>query len=333
MKIEHKDAMHLIYGDSAAGTMRAAFHLARDQIIVSEDPLSCGPAPATPDITVWRKTREEFLKSVYLDWPDFSFSEFSDNGLLSNIPRVGKAENLYIWAAAGLRDQLTVAFVLALLSLTDKDLSKVFIVPVDLVLSGYKVRSLGELSVERLQALKTAPRKLELHEIRAYSEAWEAYTSSDPTALTRFLSAGHETPAILDAMRTLVDRYPSRESGLSLVDEQLIHWTNEKGRKASYILGHTIGFNDSLDTHGDQYVFHRLRRLGNKSLSSTLVELSGDLAVMRHCEAQITAFGTQVLHGHANALETNGIDDWIGGVHLTDRTHSPLRDGTELLLP
>jgi hypothetical protein len=43
---------------------------------------------------------------------------------------------------------------------------------------------------------------------------------------------------------------------------------------------------------------------------------------MRDCEVAITEAGELVLAGRANAIELNGIDDWVFGIHLDSRQGS-----------
>jgi hypothetical protein len=56
------------------------------------------------------------------------------------------------------------------------------------------------------------------------------------------------------------------------------------------------------------------------------------LPVDRDSRLQLTATGTRVLAGEADHVQLNGIDRWIGGVHLHGR-QIPWRwdDGTETL--
>jgi hypothetical protein len=54
-----------------------------------------------------------------------------------------------------------------------------------------------------------------------------------------------------------------------------------------------------------------------------LVTMSGDPYNMRECEVTLTEVGHEVLAGRANAIELNGIDDWILGVHLVAITRTP----------
>jgi hypothetical protein len=73
---------------------------------------------------------------------------------------------------------------------------------------------------------------------------------------------------------------------------------------------------DNLDCIGDAQLFARLKLLGNLSLNEPLVSLKGNLAEMRETEVTVTETGKAVLNGGVNAVRLNGIDDWVGGIHL-----------------
>jgi len=44
---------------------------------------------------------------------------------------------------------------------------------------------------------------------------------------------------------------------------------------------------------------------------------------MRDCDVTLTDAGHEVLTGRANAIDLNGIDDWILGVHLVSIRRTP----------
>jgi hypothetical protein len=46
----------------------------------------------------------------------------------------------------------------------------------------------------------------------------------------------------------------------------------------------------------------------------------GDTNQLRGTEARLTEHGEAILAGDGNAVEWNGIDDWVGGVHLDSRS-------------
>jgi hypothetical protein len=60
----------------------------------------------------------------------------------------------------------------------------------------------------------------------------------------------------------------------------------------------------------------------DRPATGPLVALSGDPYDMRDCQVTSTEAGELVLAGSANAIELNGIDDWVLGVHVDSRQGS-----------
>ncbi|HLU49957.1 MAG TPA: hypothetical protein VK116_17785, partial [Planctomycetota bacterium] len=73
---------------------------------------------------------------------------------------------------------------------------------------------------------------------------------------------------------------------------------------------------DGVDDSGDVWLFSRVRRLADPNLSSPLIELDRLETLRRSQTARLTEAGKDVLEGRANAIELNGIDDWVGGTYL-----------------
>jgi hypothetical protein len=104
--------------------------------------------------------------------------------------------------------------------------------------------------------------------------------------------------------------------GTCASDQLLLRYTQDKGPKATRIIGFTMTDSFDADLAGDGYLFWRLRRMAAPEAAHPLVALSGDPYKMRECDVTLTEAGHEVLAGRANAIELNGIDDWILGVHL-----------------
>jgi hypothetical protein len=102
------------------------------------------------------------------------------------------------------------------------------------------------------------------------------------------------------------------------------------GSDAFTVVGGAIGANHHwLDPVGDMYLFWRLKRLASEGLTQPLLRLTGTTTTARGCRVTPTEFGIAVRDGRANHVEANGVDDWIGGVHLLSDHGSPwcCRDG------
>jgi len=327
---EVEGALHVVHNGSVAGTLRQTLRLRRSDLLESEDPLDCGPMRMTDDRDEWRTAREAFLRSMYAMWPDFSFDEYADNGLFMNARRLAEAERVVVWVGAGLREQLLLAWVVYLFDVVGADVSKLRLVQFQKAGFKYEVRGIGELSPENIRDRYPGARSFNPVEVDELRRAWSVYTSSDPSDLATYISRTSSLSVVHRAIRNLIYRYPDKRSGLGIWDEHLLRYTVEQGPKSLRVIGHTMGYVESLDSPGDFYLFQRLVRLNR--LKTPLVSLIGDPSDMRTCKVRITAFGERVLAGEGNCIDENGIDDWIGGVHLNDREPVTFRDGNSLLL-
>jgi len=155
--LDLNQAMHIVGGASEAGCLKRALHLSHDQVLINEDPLSCGPAPATADLGVWRSARERYLSKIFVEWPDFSFREYVDIGLLMNAERLDQEQAIAVWAGLGLPDQLLLAWVVFLFDRLNLDLSKLAIIQFEKLRPAQYVLSLGELSPENIRKYRPAP--------------------------------------------------------------------------------------------------------------------------------------------------------------------------------
>jgi hypothetical protein len=78
-------------------------------------------------------------------------------------------------------------------------------------------------------------------------------------------------------------------------------------------------FFEANECVGDNWLFSRLWRLADPALSHPAVVLTGEQTTIRGTEARLTRDGEQFLKAALNFVELNGIDDWVGGVHLDSR--------------
>jgi hypothetical protein len=70
---------------------------------------------------------------------------------------------------------------------------------------------------------------------------------------------------------------------------------------------------------GDIWLYWRLRRLASISLAHPLLDLSGDLNDFPKVSVRVTKAGHAVIRSETTALKLNGIEDHVGGVHLSSK--------------
>ena len=172
-------ALHVVGGFSARGLLRQALRFNRDHILVTEDRLSIGPAPATDDLKLWRSTRDPFLKSL-CNSHDPPPEEYNPTGL--NTERLCQEEFVVVWVGVGLPEQLLLARVVVLFEQLALDLSRLRVVQFEKSIRGYVVRGIAILNREELRE-HPEPRTLLPEELQELRRAWNVYTSSEPADL------------------------------------------------------------------------------------------------------------------------------------------------------
>lgn len=321
-------SLHLFTGDAAAVTVRTALRIPAGESLIQHDVISCGPLRAFASRDEWIRTRDDFWSEV-CGGP--ALEEFPED-LVVDAERLASADRVTIWVGAGLSDRLLLPSVIALAELMQMTLP-----PMETVeILSHRSLSIPVLGWGMLRSDDVgSPAR---HEVTADAymrsrHAWAGLTATSPSSLIHALDTLDEDPALLAAMAALIERYPDTVRGLSHWDASLLACVPDAGADAFSVIGGAIGANHHhLDPVGDTYLFWRLQRLAARTLVDPVVELSGDPGTMRHCRVVPTEFGKAVRDGRASHVARNGIDDWIGGVHLRAPAGSPwYRQNGELI--
>ncbi len=281
--------------------------------------MSYGPAPQTSDLREWRSIREQFLKGLHPRFPDFSFEERQDD-LIVNFSRLNAAPMIVAWLGEGTADQLFAAWLIHYLRDAQCDLTKLHFVTLERG-SWRSILSAGELSADQIREQASEPIAVAVERADELALVWQSYASDNPRALATYLDT-HAGP-LRDAIAPILMRYPEVKSGLGFWDRLLLENARDHGPKLARVIGHTmipIQPENYLDVMGDGFLFDRAIRMSSPLVASPLISIDGDRQEMRACTVALTSDGVGVLAGERNAVQLNGIDDWIGGVHLTPQT-------------
>jgi hypothetical protein len=308
--------VQVILGDSAAGIFRRVFHPG-DRLVIDRDVLSCGPTARCNGIEPWCEMRRAFWSSVA---PGSALEpEASDFGLLNQKQLLRAAEQITIWAATGLSEQLFIAHAIHRAEEWGVDPTKIHLVQFETLQNrASRVIGTGELN-EQHMGEHPEPTAISATEFRHYRAAWAALTSPDPALIERF---GETHPSASEwlkrGMQLLLRRFPDTRSGMPWWDLALLTRVRSHGPKAARVIGYTMGDTwDEADPVGDFYLFGRMLRLGDSQLPAPLLEIRGDRTNMRDVQVSMTPFGLDVLEGKTSNYPTNPIDDWAAGVKLS----------------
>lgn len=314
--------MNILHGDSAAGSFKAAFNLNNNELLVFRDVLSCGPSKEFSDIKTWQNQRLAFWNNVCCSNGEETQSiENMPRDFYSNFSTFESAAECKLWIGTGLSDQLLMAFIVHLFDKLNIDFSKLSIFQYEKFKNytgkNHPIQGLGLLEPGQIKK-HPEPHKLDKNQIRYAKSAWEAFVAPSPEQYIKFMAGSSDTMPLLHfAMSYLYYRYPKINNGLSYSDETLLKHTSVHAPKATKVIGYTLADDlKGLDLVGDWYLFSRLKNLANIKQNTPLIQINPEDSPMRETTVEITEFGKLALENKVNVYQENGLNDWVGGVHL-----------------
>jgi hypothetical protein len=321
MNFGDKD-VHIAHGEIGAVSLHHDLGIPLDRIFLGYDDLSCGPLTTVRPPERWQELRRAY-------WLEPERAPADADGLPDpstlyirlerERSRIEAAERIFLWLGTTLAEQLLLAWLMVVFKHLGFDTGNIRLLDLQ-PYHGRTLRSIGELNREMISTLCHWRRPRE-GELASYEAAWLAVSAPSPKQLIAFCGAEAAHPkATGAALRAFMGRYPTAGTGLNYWDRELLENCQENRQKAARIVGETILPRrdvDYPDWPGDLYLFERLKRLGDDRRANPLVALVGDPSAMRFMKASITETGRRVLAAEANFVELNGVDEWVGGVHLS----------------
>jgi hypothetical protein len=265
------------------------------------DVLHEGPVPPDDDIDAWLSVRAEFIAS--LEWESAEAALQHMRGWQRALESFRDYDDVVLWYEHDLFDQLLLIRHLHWWWTHAPMDPPSLVSPADY---------LGGMSSAQLLGLFEAKRRVTEAQLTLASSAWQAFTASEPTELVRIVQ--HENtsdlPHLQGALLRLLQEYPSTRNGLGRTEQQMLGIL-EQSPLSAFDLFTANARREERVFMGDATFFTRLDRL--LSARRPLVQrrtADGPL--------ELTDHGQRVLAGEADDVELNGVERWIGGVHLTE---------------
>ena len=151
---------------------------------------------------------------------------------------------------------------------------------------------------------------------RAARRAWAAFRSTDPRKWTSIEAP--ELPHLGPAMRRLAEELPWTRDGLSRTERTALAALAD-GADNPIDMFRTLQAAEERPFMGDYWAWLTLHRLGTGehplivAARAPVPELTTEFAAQTY---EVTDVGHDVLAARTDHAELNGIDRWIGGVHL-----------------
>ncbi|HYW24424.1 MAG TPA: hypothetical protein VE953_09680 [Terriglobales bacterium] len=295
--------LHITNGDSVSGTLREA--RVPGEVLTWAEVLHDGPVPAGTPAELHR-TRARHLAAR--GWADAADAErqFAERERLLGSYTDGR---YVLWFEADLFDQLLLLQVLDALSRLGADPARATLVSVGEYRGIAHFAGLGQLTTGQLAPLAGEGTPLTPEAMGLAASAWAAFRSADPAGLAGLTGArSPELRFLGEAFGRLLQEYPSRTDGLSLTQRRILLAAADGPAPAGRIF-RTISQQERRPFLGDTSFF---AYLGDLAACEVPLLTAGD-------GVRLTAAGREVLAGREDHARLNGIDRWIGGVHLVGR--------------
>ena len=180
---------------------------------------------------------------------------------------------------------------------------------------------LGPLSPERFPPLFEARQPITDTQIQTGSKLWRAFCGADPRPLAAEAMGPEaaeyrELPFVRAALVRHLEEFPSVTNGLSRTESQLLRVLRDGPRSFGAAFRASTDLEERMFM-GDLSFWQIAKTLA--SAPAPLIALDGPTAIEDAPKGTlaITGRGRDVLAGRADHVSLNGIDRWLGGVHLT----------------
>ncbi len=163
------------------------------------------------------------------------------------------------------------------------------------------------LAPEELLALQNKRRPVNAATLRLAKEVWTAFRTATPEALYELQDrVTSEMRHLHSAIRRLFEEYPSKVTGLSRTQTQILDTVAGGVHRKDDIF--------RLSQNCEEAVY-----LGDSSFFKILDDLCADpapLLTSAHGRYEITPLGKSIAARESDWLQDRPVDRWIGGVHI-----------------
>ena len=320
------EALHISNGDA---TDVPGTGLAR-RVVYWRDILHEGPVPQVPPPEL-RRIRASYLADHEGAGRAEIMRQFTERDQALEANRVGE---YVLWCEADLYDQLQIAQILARLAGRGVPAGRITLICIGEHAGIARFGGLGELTAGQLRELphtnacaRLTPAALELA-----TRAWAAFRAPIPEGLGAIAAARlGELRFLGEAFDRLSREYPATRDGLSLTERRVLAAIADGAPDAGTAFVRA-GARETRPYMGDTTCFGRMDQMAAGPHPLLRLDPPGR-PVDRTTDVRLTGSGARILAGQADQIALNGIDRWIGGVHLHGH-HVQWRwdDGTETIV-
>lgn len=312
--------LHIVDGGSVAGTLRSA--ALPGEIRIYGDLMYEGPAPAGLDAQSWCDVRAQFLSEKRGFAREDAIAFLQTYRL--TLDAASEYEEVVLWLDHRLSDQLILIRLLDAFSRSKQEERHVSLICASQFPGIRDFVGLGQLTSDQLTSLLDTRLAVSDAQFRLGRLAWDAFTAPDPTAIEQVLQEGTAPlPFLVAALQRHLQQFPSVDNGLSRTEQQCLSLLQRQGSLPAIKLFFAVQQMENPLFMGDLSFFGILHEMA--SVRHPLIEIDDgsqndseeNQSKIARSLIRITETGLRVIENQLDHVRVNGIDRWLGGVHLT----------------
>ena len=314
--------LHVTNGGAAAERLAAAGIVG--DILTWDDVLHEGPVPGKLGFAQLREARARFIAER--GWVTEAEARQRMEERDAVLDAAGSRQEVILWFEHDLYDQLQLIQILHRLVVQGPD-------PQRLTLA-CEAEYLGMMSAERVRSLHARRAAVTREQVRLAAEAWTAFTAPDAHRITALLEGDTSAlPFLGPALRRHLEEFPSMRTGLSRSEQQALEVIEQGATTIADAFPRAHHQREDPVFLGDTMFAWYLERMSRVPQPLLLMDDGLPVAFPWDDDGAERAFwkrsvrltdaGRDVLAGRENAIALNGIDRWLGGVHLEAKPGRP----------
>ena len=309
--------LHIHNGDATAGTARQTDlpgeHLAWREAMI------CGPAPGGLPADEFLHVRAEHLASAY--GVNIEKCKLELQTQADALTRFSDHEEIVLWFEHDLFCQVHLIYLLGWFARRELGETRLSLICKGDFPGIEGFSGLGQLSKEELASLFPQRQEVSQEQLLIGSQAWRAYSSPDPAPLLTLLDSDLSAmPFLAHALSKHLQRFPSTTNGLGRIQHIALELI-ARGYGKFKSLFPAFARRESDYGFGDAQLYFELKELADAPAPLLTLSQGGQGASLDPAQIflssfEITELGSAVLDGNEDFVRRNGIDHWLGGVHL-----------------
>jgi hypothetical protein len=228
----------------------------------------------------------------------------------------GGYDELVLWFEHDLFDQLNLIQLLGFLQGQVRTLRPVSLVCVGSFPGHPRFKGLGELTPQELASLLDRREPVTAEQYGLAGAAWRAFRAANPQAIEELVGGDTSSlPFLAPALARHLEEFPWTTDGLSRTERRLLEWaaSGPADMRAAFGRMHD---RETAFYISDASFSSMVRALASSARPLVAVDAVPDDSCLPPGTIELTPRGREVLDGRVDRVRQDGLDRWLGGVHL-----------------